>query len=114
MMTFCKAGMQPGFELVAEAVKLEERIANCDLVITGEGRLDAQTGFGKAPAEVARLARKHGKKIAAVCGLCEEGAEAGFDFVVQLISLEENRERCIKEAARLVAEAGKRIGEWGL
>ena len=46
----------------------EERIAACDLVITGEGRLDAQTLEGKGPAGIAALARKHGKPVLAFAG----------------------------------------------
>ena len=68
LATFCQAQLLSGFAIVADALRLEERIAASDLVITGEGRLDAQTLYGKAPAEVARLAKKYGKPVAVVCG----------------------------------------------
>lgn len=116
LATFCQAELRPGFALVAEGLRLEERIAASDLVITGEGRLDAQTLYGKAPAEVARLAKRWGKPAAVVCGQCEPGADAAecWDFVVALQSLESSPARCITNAAALVARAAERIAEWAL
>jgi glycerate kinase len=116
LATFCRAELQPGFAIVASALGLEERIAASDLVITGEGRLDSQSSSGKAPVEVARLARKHGKRVALVCGQCEPGCDTAglFDFVVSLESLEPVPERCIANAAALAAIAAARVAEWAL
>jgi glycerate kinase len=68
LLSFCGAKMQSGFDLLAEVLRIEERIAACDLVITGEGRLDTQTLEGKGPAGIAALARKHGKPVLALAG----------------------------------------------
>jgi glycerate kinase len=68
LMSFCGAELRPGFDVVADAVDLEEKIKAADVVITGEGKLDTQTLEGKAPAGVARLARKFGKRVFAVVG----------------------------------------------
>jgi glycerate kinase len=68
LMSFCGARLCSGFDLVADVLRLEARIAASDLVITGEGRLDAQTLDGKGPAGVAALARKHGKPVVAFAG----------------------------------------------
>lgn len=68
LLSFCQAQLRPGFDLVAEALNLEERIRAADLVITGEGRLDAQSMSGKAPVRVAALARRHGKPVVAFVG----------------------------------------------
>lgn len=81
---FARAELRPGFALVAEQLDLESRIAEADLVITGEGKLDAQTGSGKAPAGVLQLARKHGKPVFAFCGMLEEGAGGDFDRVIEI------------------------------
>ncbi|MBN2353555.1 MAG: glycerate kinase [Spirochaetales bacterium] len=62
---FLGAGIRPGVDLVIERTKLEAKLVDCDLVITGEGRTDGQTAFGKAPLGAARLAKKHG--VPAVC-----------------------------------------------
>ena len=62
------AELLPGSQLVIQETKLEQYIADADLVITGEGRLDAQTAMGKAPAAVAALARAHGVAVIALAG----------------------------------------------
>ncbi|MBP5354154.1 MAG: glycerate kinase [Lachnospiraceae bacterium] len=62
------AELVPGSQLVIEETKLEDYIADADLVITGEGRLDAQTAMGKAPAAVAALADAHGVPAIALAG----------------------------------------------
>ena len=51
---------------------LESKAAGADLVITGEGRLDAQSLHGKAPFEIARLAERHGKPVIGFAGFVEE------------------------------------------
>ena len=68
LLSFCGAKICSGFDLLAETLRLEERIAACDLVITGEGRIDGQTLEGKGPAGVAALARRHGKPVLAFAG----------------------------------------------
>ncbi|MGI9089402.1 MAG: glycerate kinase [Chthoniobacterales bacterium] len=86
LLSFCSAEMRSGFEVVAERIGLEEAIQNADLVITGEGRLDGQTREGKAPAGVARLARRYGKQVCAIVGSADDSVNAHelFDAVVVL------------------------------
>jgi len=57
-------------------VGLEKRIAAADLVVTGEGRLDAQTAYGKTVATVARLARGQGRPVIALAGRVDDAREA--------------------------------------
>ncbi|TDU73052.1 glycerate kinase [Prosthecobacter fusiformis] len=82
LMAFCGAQLTNGFDLVAEQIGLEERVTQADLVITGEGRLDAQTLHGKGPVGIAQMARRLGKKVAAFAGAVEDSSElqAQFDF----------------------------------
>ena len=68
MMHFLGAELHPGFDLGSEALDLPKRIQQADLVITGEGSLDAQSLSGKGPVGVARLAHKAGKPVIAVAG----------------------------------------------
>ncbi|MEO5722441.1 MAG: glycerate kinase [Chthoniobacterales bacterium] len=75
LATFAGARLRPGFEVVAEFLGLEKAVAMSDFVITGEGRLDLQTLEGKAPAGVARMARKIGRKCYAIVGQCEDAPE---------------------------------------
>ena len=71
LMAFCGATLQSGFAAVSEAVNLIERIAQADLVITGEGRLDTQSAYGKTVAGVAALAQEASVPCVAVAGLIE-------------------------------------------
>ncbi len=68
LLAFCGARLQSGFDAVAEAVQLAQRIARADLVITGEGRLDAQSSYGKTTAGVATLSSSAGAPCVAVAG----------------------------------------------
>ena len=68
------ATLSSGIGLVIDATSLEEKIKNSDVVITGEGRLDAQSAMGKAPVGVARLAKKYGKRVIAFAGAVSDDA----------------------------------------
>ncbi|MBQ4641210.1 MAG: glycerate kinase [Oscillospiraceae bacterium] len=74
-LAYTNATLKSGIELVLEETKMEEDIKTADIVVTGEGRLDAQTAMGKAPIGVAKLAKKYGKKVIAFCGCATEDAE---------------------------------------
>jgi glycerate kinase len=76
LIAFLGASIRPGIELVAEVVHLRERIRGADLVITGEGRLDGQTQYGKTVAGVARIAREEGVPVIAVPGALGDGWES--------------------------------------
>lgn len=65
---FCGASLAPGFLKLAELTNLEDSLRRADLVVTGEGRLDAQSTFEKGPWALAQLARRHGKRVVAVVG----------------------------------------------
>lgn len=91
------ARLRPGIEIVTAALGLEAAVADADLVIVGEGRLDAQSLGGKAPLGVARIARRHGKPVIAIAGglgddvaaLQAQGIEAAFSVVRRPCSLDE-------------------------
>jgi glycerate kinase len=85
LMAFCGASVRPGFNVVAEAVDFASRVVRADLIITGEGRLDRQSGFGKTTAGVARVAREVNKPVAAIVGSAvDEDATKTFDAVFAL------------------------------
>lgn len=73
--TFLNAKMQSGATLVLEKLGAEQKIAECDIVVTGEGRMDGQSVFGKAPITLAKLAKAQNKKVLAFCGCVGDGAE---------------------------------------
>lgn len=76
LMAYLHASLLPGAELILRETGLSQAVQEADLVITGEGCLDAQTAMGKAPAGIAQLARRYGKPVIAFSGAAGEGAEA--------------------------------------
>jgi glycerate kinase len=106
LMSFCGASIRPGFDVVAEAVGLESKMEDVDLVITGEGSLDRQTLEGKTPAGVARVARKLGKRVYAIVGRASEDREARglFDGVYELGGNIPQARELLREKARELAE----------
>jgi glycerate kinase len=76
LIAFCHAELRPGFDVIAETVRLRECIQGADLVITGEGRMDAQTQYGKTVVGVAEMAAREGVAVIAVPGARGEGWEA--------------------------------------
>ncbi|MBP3685443.1 MAG: glycerate kinase [Clostridia bacterium] len=96
-LSFTNAVLKSGIQIVLEEISIENDIKNADIVVTGEGRLDAQTVMGKAPIGVAKLAKKYGKRVVAFSGcvtedavVCNEhGIDAFFPVVRGVTTLEE-------------------------
>ena len=110
---FLRAGLEPGFELVARALDLETAVKNADIVLTGEGRIDRQSLEGKAPHGVAELAKQHDKQRAAFCGSLEDtGLEEVFGPIYAIgdpeLSLAENLARGHESLVRAAAEMAAR------
>jgi glycerate kinase len=72
IQTFLRGKLVSGFQVVAERLRLTERIAKTDLVITGEGKIDSQSVQGKGPIGVAKIARSLDKPVWAIAGLIED------------------------------------------
>jgi glycerate kinase len=105
LMSFCGATIRPGFDVVAEAVALEQKMRDVDLVITGEGSLDRQTLEGKTPAGVAQLARRLGKRVFAIVGRASEDQQVRniFDGVYELRGDIPESRSLLRERARELA-----------
>ena len=78
-LAYTNATLESGIKIIMEETGLESAIADADLIVTGEGRLDHQTVMGKAPIGVAKLAKKYGKKVIAFSGCVVSGAEVCND-----------------------------------
>lgn len=95
-----KVELKSGIDIVLEAIGFEQEVKAADIVITGEGRLDAQTAMGKVPVGVARLAKKYGASVFAFAGgvtkeagKCNAaGIDAFFPIVRGVTTLEEAME----------------------
>ena len=113
LMSFCGATIRPGFDVVAEAVGLESKMKDVDVVITGEGSLDRQTLEGKTPAGVARLARKLGKKVFAIVGRAIQDREVHkiFDEVYENARPGMSEKENMKRAAELLRENARELAK---
>ena len=90
MVAFLGAVLVPGAPLVVEASGLDAHLKDAALVITGEGRVDEQTGYGKAPGEVVKRAREAGVPAIVIAGAKGPGWEALLEMGVEdVITLEE-------------------------
>ena len=97
LITFLNASLLSGIDLVLNRVNLNEELKDAHLVITGEGKIDAQTSMGKVPIGVAHRAKKYNLPVIAICGATEKGydevynfgIDAVFDTVTNVSSLEE-------------------------
>ena len=83
LTVFTRARISGGLNLIAGMTGLKEKIAAADLVITGEGRIDAQTAFGKAPAGVAKLGKRLKVPVIAIGGSLGDGSQALFQQDIQ-------------------------------
>ncbi len=113
LMAFAHAELLPGARLVFDALKFDERIRDADLVITAEGRLDAQTAFGKSVGAVAEAARRQGARVIALAGSLAIDDEAlaalGIDAAIPLpdgpMTLDESMQRAAELTTKATARA---------
>ena len=78
-VAFLNAVLRPGIEVVLDSVGFAHHLQSCDLVITGEGRIDGQSLGGKVPVGVARRAKGSGIPVIAIVGITGDGYEAVYD-----------------------------------
>lgn len=98
LLAFLQGKLRPGIEVVLEAIDLQKELQNADLVITGEGKTDEQTSFGKAPMGVGNLAKDNNVPVICVSGslvseyeiLDNYGVNACFSIINQPMTLEES------------------------
>lgn len=105
---FLGASLQGGFELVAELLGLQKHLAECDLVITGEGKLDSQTLGGKGPYGIAMEARKLGKPVIAMAGMLPAENWEDFQAFDAMFALAD-RPMALPEAMQRAPELVKKL-----
>jgi glycerate kinase len=114
-LAFLGATMRPGIEFMLDLLSFSTNLPGARLVITGEGRLDAQSLHGKAPVGVASAAA--GLPVVAVAGSCSLSPDqlnaAGISKAYSLTDIEPDLERCYTEAGPLLEELAARIAaDW--
>jgi len=106
LMAFLNAQLKQGFVIIREETQLDKYVEWADLVITGEGKIDRQTQFGKTPIGVMRTAKAYGKPVVAVAGILGEGYEElyalGFDAIFSILDKPMNLEEALKKAPCLI------------
>ena len=113
LLAFAGARIRHGFDIVAEITNLEEKIIGADLVITGEGKIDHQTQFGKTPFGVASIAKKYNKPLVAFAGTLGEEYEAlykkGFDVIMPITIKPIPLREALEKAGPLLRQAAERV-----
>jgi glycerate kinase len=97
LLAFLPCQLRKGIEIVVEATCLEDHIRDASIVITGEGKIDNQTIYGKTPIGVAQIAKKHNVRVIGLAGslgfgyetVYDYGMDAVFSIVPGVLSLEE-------------------------
>ena len=101
LAAFTGATISSGIDIVMESCRLKRRLKGADLVITGEGLVDAQTPFGKAPAGVARLAHSLRIPVIAIGGALSDDAGMVFDHGIDGLASAAARDISLDEAINL-------------
>ena len=107
LVAFLGADVESGFDVVAKASRLHERLEAADVVVTGEGSFDSQSASGKTTGRLIKLAKDAGKKFIIFAGRAERPDEA----VRTLEGLEPSAERTMAEAGPLLTELARAWAE---
>lgn len=104
LMAFLDARLEPGAPLIVTASGFDEKLPGADLVITGEGRVDSQTAYGKAPGEVAKRAQGARIPVLLIAGSRAPGWEVLSDLgVTAVVTLDEEGDNLLQ----LMGDAGE-------
>lgn len=113
LIAFMNGQLRPGVDIVIDAVGLDAAVADADLVITGEGRIDSQSIRGKTPVGVARIAKKHGVPVIAIGGgLADDTAvvhQHGIDAVFATVNRPCSLEMALRDARSNLRSAARNI-----
>ncbi|MDC4238919.1 MAG: glycerate kinase [Clostridium sp.] len=107
------AKLESGVDIVIRETNLVEALKDSDIVFTGEGRIDFQTKFGKAPYGVAKEAEKIGLPVIAICGEIGEGYDElynhGFTSIFSIVNKPMTLEESIKDSKKLINDISERV-----
>ncbi len=114
VIAFANAELKRGVELLVAATKLDEQMKGADLAVTGEGRVDFQTAFGKTPAGVAASARRYGVPVVAIGGGLSDDARGVHSNMASMASKAATSnpmplETALKNARQNLQNAAERV-----
>lgn len=113
LLAFLDAHLVSGAQLVLDAVRFDRRLDGATLVVTGEGRIDGQSAYGKLTQAVTAAARRRGVRVVAVAGMLGEGSEtmreAGMDTIETLIGSDGDRAAAMRDPVPRIEAAAERL-----
>ncbi len=113
VLIFLNARLERGITIVTRTTQLAEKMDGADLVITGEGKIDFQTAFGKTPFGVAQIAKTKNIPVIVLAGSLGEGYqslyEKGFDGIFSIIDKPMSLQEAIDQAAKLLENAAENV-----
>jgi len=113
LMAFLGAQLRSGIDIVIEASGLEKYLKDADIVITGEGKIDRQTIYGKTPIGVARTAKKYGVSVIAFAGNIGDDSqivyENGVDALMSIISYPMTLDMAMERSQEFLADSAERV-----
>ena len=113
LMAFLGAHLKSGIDIVIEASGLEKYLKDADIVITGEGKIDRQTIYGKTPIGVARTAKKYGVPVIAFAGNIGDDSqivyENGIDALMSIISYPMTLDMAMERSQEFLADSAERV-----
>ena len=115
VLSMLSGSLISGCDLLLDEAGFDEIMADADLVITGEGKIDSQSAHGKVPSKVGERCKAKGIPCIAVCGMKGEGFEAIYDCGIDRVyassaeerPMEEVLKTCREDLAKTVEEAIK-------
>ncbi len=113
LIAFLDAKIRLGVDIVIETVGLKKYLKNADLVITGEGKMDSQTIYGKTPIGVAKLAKRYNIPVVAIVGEVGKGVEKvykyGIDGIITITPYPMTRVQAIKRSSELIPNVSENL-----
>ncbi len=113
LMVFANAQLKSGIQVVLDVTEIDKHLVDTDFVITGEGRIDGQSIFGKVPVGVGTRVKQFNLPVLAIVGDIGPGAEACYDHGVDAIMSTVNKAMPLKEAmdrsSELMIDASERV-----
>ncbi len=109
LVAFCNATIYSGIDKVLDITDIDRHLLDADLVITGEGRIDGQSIFGKVPVGVAKRAKEYDIPVIAIVGSVGDGAcevySHGIDMIIDIIDQPMTLEESMKNVSLLIEKA---------
>lgn len=113
LIAFCGASIEPGIEKILDILDIDSSIKDADLVITGEGKIDGQSKYGKVPVGVAKRAQRYNVPVIAIVGSVGKGAKDVYDYginwIYDIINKPMTLNEAIENVGTLIEDAAENV-----